>query len=779
MLFNEKAMLIYDKGLGEYKNWILCEKHFDSRYQGKCESTMALGNGYLGVRAALEESYIGQTRNLFVAGTFNRFHPDEVTELPNVADVTEFQIYLNSELFSLDMGEVLEYNRYLNIKEAELVREVLWQSPKNETFKLEFRRFVSLDDLHTIAFKLKIVPLTCDAAVKIKTGIDGRMTNSGSQHFREGDKQVYDKKYMQLVQTTTESDIDFVLNTSCQGNGSFETEFGVERRRIYGIYEFQAQKDIGIVFEKISNIFTSRDKQYIMDYNIKSLKEDSHKHLQHVSLMGYDGLFLKSKEKWSAYWRDVEIDLVSKNQEDILAIRFAQYHLLIMTPMHDGRFNIGAKGLSGEGYKGHVFWDTEIFMLPYFQYNMPDVARQLLLYRYNNLEGARNKALKFGYKGAMFPWETAFSGEEETPEWAALNIMTGKPTRVWAGLKEHHVTADIAYTVWQYYLSTHDFEFMERYGYEMIFECAWFWCSRLSWNSMLERFEITDVIGPDEYTEHIDNNAYTNYMAHYVISLAVQLYEKLNCENKAQFDKLESLLNLNERYETYKLAIDKLYLPVAEVEGILPQDDTFLGKKEIDIKQYRVNNLKQSILLDYSRNQVVDFQVLKQADVIMLFHTLRKQFDLKTIEKSWQYYEPRTIHDSSLSHAVHGMVAATINDIKAAYGFFKEASMIDMGSNPISSNSGVHGASMGGIWMMVTLGFGGVFNNEGNLELNPLLPDEWSRLKFSISWQGKKLHIDITQISIVISTDSQEDFNISVYGIRYMFKEKLIIKHEV
>lgn len=779
MLLNEKAMLIYDKGLGEYKNWILCEKQFDSRYQGKCESTMTLGNGYLGVRAALEESYIGQTRNLFVAGTFNRVHPDEVTELPNAADITEFQIYLNSELFTLDTGKVLEYSRYLNIKEGELVREVLWQSPKKESFKLEFRRFASLDNLHIIAFKLKVIPLTCDAEVTIKTGIDGRMTNSGSQHFREGDKQVYDKKYMQLTQTTTESDIGFVLNTSCQGSGCHETEFGVERRRIYGVYQFQAQKDIGIVFEKIANIFTSRDKEYIEGYHFKSLKEDSLHHLKQSSILGYDGLFLKSKEKWSAYWRDNQVNLVSKNQEDILAIRFAQYHLLIMTPIHDGRFNIGAKGLTGEGYKGHVFWDTEILILPYFQYNMPDIARQLLQYRYNNLEGARNKAIEFGYKGAMFPWETAFSGEEETPEWAALNIMTGKPTRVWAGLKEHHVTADIAYTVWQYYLSSHDLDFMERYGYELIFECAWFWCSRLYWNSVLERFEITDVIGPDEYTEHIDNNAYTNYMAHYVISIAIHLYEKLECENKALFEKLDSILDLRERYEAYKMAADKLYLPVAEVGGVLPQDDTFLGKKEIDIKQYKVNNLKQSILLDYSRNQVIDFQVLKQADVIMLFHTLRKQFDQKTIESSWKYYESRTIHDSSLSHAVHSMVAAYINDIKGAYSFFEEARMIDMGPNPISSNTGVHAASMGGIWMMVVLGFGGVFNNEGNLELNPLLPDEWSELSFNISWQGIKLHVDISKASIEITTGSQKDFCIWIYGKRYIFKEKLIITHEV
>jgi hypothetical glycosyl hydrolase len=772
-------MLLYDKGMGNNKNWILAEDMFDSRYQGKCESVMALGNGYLGMRAALEESYIGQTRNLFVAGTFNRFHPEEVTELPNAADITEFQIYLNSERFTLDTGEILGYTRYINLKEAELVREVLWKSPENEVFQLEFRRFASLDDLHTICFKVKIKALTSDTVVTIKTGIDGRMTNSGSQHFIEGDKQVYDKKFMQLIQTTTESDIDFVLNSCCLIEGCKDIEFGVERRRIYGIYKFHVLKESEIVFEKIANVFTSRDKEYMEGCNIESLKRASLEHLQQMSQLGYDVLFHKSKKKWSAYWKHVEVNIDSKNQEDILAVRFAQYHLMSMTPMHDTRFNIGAKGLTGEGYKGHVFWDTEIFMVPYFQYNMPNIARQLLMYRYNNLEGARNKALRFGYKGAMYPWETAFSGEEETPEWAALNIMTGKPTRVWAGLKEHHITADIAYAVWQYYLSTNDIEFMANYGYEIIFESAWFWCSRLYWNTELGRYEIRDVIGPDEYTEHIDNNAYTNYMAHYVISVAINLFERLQLENRSVFDRLNLILNLTARYKTYKLSADKLYLPSVNEEGILPQDDTFLSKNKIDITQYRVNNLKQSILLDFSRNQVVDLQVLKQADVVMLFYTMRKHFNLRTVQESWKYYESKTIHDSSLSYAVHGIVATYLQDIQGAYSLFRSACMIDMGQNPISSSTGIHAASMGGIWMMVVFGFGGLFNNEGELELNPLLPEEWFKLNFSIFWRGQRVRFEISKDSIRIDTDSQEELSIKICGKCYKFKNMLALKYEV
>lgn len=779
-------MLRYDKGIGEYQNWILCEDKYDSRHQGKCESIMALGNGYLGVRSALEETYIGQTRNLFVAGTYNRFHAGEVTELPNAADFTEMQIYLNSELFTMETGKVTEYARYLNLKEAELTREVLWESPANEKYKLVFKRFVSLEDLHVVAFKLVILPMSGDARVRIRTGIDGRMTNSGSQHFSEGEKRVYGRKLMQLLQTTTESHIDFVVSCGCRAYSvnnpgdvlSEAAEYGVERRKIYGLYELEAKQGIGMVFEKIAVVFTSRDKEYTDNYKLEEVKKHSLEHLGNMLELGYDVLFANSRNKWNEYWEEVRIDVESSCNEDILALRFAQYHLLIATPVHDERFSIGAKGLTGEGYKAHVFWDTEMFMLPYFQYNFPQIARQLLAYRYNNLEGARKKAKEYGYQGAMYPWETAFTGQEETPEWAALNIMTGKPTRVWAGIKEHHITADIAYMVWQYYLSTGDDAFMEKCGYEMIFDCAWFWCSRLVWNQEQERYEIRDVIGPDEYTEHIDNNAYTNYMAHYVISIALKLYGILQKQQPSVFTRLEAKLNISKRYDTYRSAVEKLYLPEEGKNGVIPQDDTFLGKKEIDINKYRYDDIRQSILLDYSRSQIVDMQVLKQADVVMLLCTLRRLFDVRTIKASWEYYEKRTIHDSSLSSAIHSIAACYFYNINGAYSCFKDACRIDMGQNPVSSNNGIHAAAMGGIWMAAVMGFGGFYNNEGQLELEPMLPAEWTRMGYSLCWKGRKIMVEITRSTIVITAQSQGETLLKVYGQEYKLRDRLEIDIE-
>lgn len=771
-------MLSYSCGREEYKNWIVEEVKFHRNYQGKCESIMALGNGYMGLRSALEEPYVGQTRNLFVAGTYNNFDEYEVTELPNAADVTELLIDINGEEFSLDRGKVLEYSRQLNLKDGELTREILWENSKGERYKLLFRRFVSLEDLHLIGMTVEITALTGSAEISFKTGINGRQTNSGVQHFHDGDKRVYHNKYMQLIQTTTHSKVHFAINSTIKLYRNQEAEetkpsYFLQRRSIYCALKTIASKGDTVALEKISNVFTSLDKDACKD--LEELKELSLKHIIKRSQCSYYELLEGSRRKWREYWDNGKIEIESENDFDELAVRFAQYHLLIMTPFHDDRFSIGAKALTGEGYKGHVFWDTEIFILPYFQYTMPKVARKLLMYRYNTLEGARNKARKFGYAGAMYPWESALTGEEETPEWAAINILTGKATKVWSGIKEHHITADIAFAVWNYYLSTGDEEFMNSFGSEIIFECAEFWFRRLQWNKDKSRYEIRDVIGPDEYTEHIDNNAYTNYMAHYSIKTAVDLYERAEHRQWSNLKKIEKSLGLKDRINGYKGVLDRIYLPQPNEDRIIPQDDSFLNKPCIDLEKYKNSREKQVILKDYTRAQIIDMQILKQADVVMLIYLLRNSFDKEVKKANWHFYERRTIHDSSLSAAMHSIVANDFDDTETAYRFFKRAAEIDLGENPISSNDGIHAASLGGIWLAVVMGFGGIINNNGSLYIEPKLPKAWKRLVFSLYWQGERLNINIETSRLTISKSSCGALDLWIMGRKYTLIDEIIV----
>jgi hypothetical glycosyl hydrolase len=773
-------MLNYNSGAGQDKNWIIEEICFNDRYQGKCESIMTLGNGYMGLRSSVEEPYIGQTRNMFIAGTYNKFDEKEVTELPNAADITQMVIYINDEQFSLKNGKINEYSRKLNLKTGELTRDIFWESIKGESYKIAFRRFVSLEDIHLIGMNIKITPLTGSAKITLKTGINGRQTNSGVQHFHDGDKRVFENKYMQLVQTTTQTKIDFVINSTVRlymNNKELDSKlsYSLERRSIYCNSEIVINKGETLSIEKISNVFTSLDNDIDHCNDLEKLIRISLEHISRNSRLTYFELFEKSKKKWSNHWEEAKIEIQTDNDFDQLAVRFAQYHLLIMTPFHGGRFSIGAKALSGEGYKGHVFWDTEMFILPYFQYSFPQIARNLLQYRFETIEGARNKAKKFGYSGAMYPWETAFTGEEETPEWAAINIMTGKAAKIWSGLKEHHITADIAYAAWNYYLSTNDEEFMDLYGCEIIFECAEFWWSRLEWNDDKNRYDINDVIGPDEYTEHVNNNAYTNYMVHFTIKTSIELYDLATKKHWSNFEYLRKSFRLKQRIDSYKAVVENIYLPKPNEAGIIPQDDTFLSKNCISLEKYKNSDEKQAILKDYTREQIVNLQVLKQADVVMLLYVLRNRFDGYIKAANWEYYEKRTIHDSSLSAAVHSIIANDFNHVEHAYEFFRKASEIDLGQNLISSNDGIHSASLGGIWLAVVMGFGGIINDNGVLNINPKLPKAWHELSFSIYWKSDKLNFSITENMVKITKDSEGAVDLFINGNKNTLIKEIMI----
>ena len=407
---------------------------------------------------------------------------------------------------------------------------------------------------------------------------------------------MYHNKYMQLIQTTTHSKVHFAINSTIKLYRNQEAEetkpsYFLQRRSIYCALKTIASKGDTVALEKISNVFTSLDKDAFKD--LEELKELSLKHIIKRSQCSYYELLEGSRRKWREYWDNGKIEIESENDFDELAVRFAQYHLLIMTPFHDDRFSIGAKALTGEGYKGHVFWDTEIFILPYFQYTMPKVARKLLMYRYNTLEGARNKARNLDTLEPCILGSLLSLGRSETPEWAAINILTGKATKVWSGIKEHHITADIAFAVWNYYLSTGDEEFMNSFGSEIILNVLNFGLDGYSGTRIKVVMKSGMLLDPDEYTEHIDNNAYTNYMAHYSIKTAVDLYERAEHRQWSNLKKLEKSLGLKDRINGYKGVLDRIYLPQPNEDRIIPQDDSFLNKPCIDLEKYK-NSRKAS-----------------------------------------------------------------------------------------------------------------------------------------------------------------------------------------
>ncbi len=754
----------YELEYNGQKGWIVEEDSFNKNFLGKCEAIMALGNGYMGIRSATEENYANEIRDTFVAGTFNQFDENEVTELPNVADVFNIKLKLNGEVLDLTHGKLSDYSRQLNVKTGEVTRYVTWTSDKGDEYKLTFRRFASLHNLHLLGQKIEITPINNKLNLNLVSGINGQMTNTGVQHFSEGAKRLFDGKYLQLVQTTTQTKIDFVLNTVHNfklNEKELDTKgfIFMDRRYIGMSYDLEVAQNDTLVFEKLTNVNTSRDLDN-EGLDLEQLKVNSYEQLKEIDKRNYESHLEDSVKAWEEkIWNDYEITIDSDDIYDQLAIRFAHYHLTVMTPAHDNRMNIGAKGLSGEGYKGHTFWDTEIFILPFFTYTNPKVARSLLEYRYKTLKGAHKKAEENGYEGAMFPWESAWLEDGEvTPVWGAADIITGKSTKIWSGFIEQHITSDVAFGCWQYYQVTKDEDFMDKYGYELFMDTAKFWQSRLEWNEEAEQYHINNVIGPDEYKEHVNNNAFTNYTAHWTIKNAMVYYDLLKETKPEIFDRLNKKLDLEGTYKKWADKIDKIFLPVPREEDlVIAQDDTYLDKEIIDLTKYKNQENVGSLFKDYNLEQVNEIQVSKQADIMVLFYLLEDLFEKDVKVANWNYYEPKTLHDSSLSLSTHCVLANDLENHDLAYDLFKQASKIDLGENMKTSDAGIHAASLGGLWQCIVCGFGGVRMIGGKLRIEPKLPKQWNGFTYPINWQGDRLVVTIEKDKFTVTNESDKN----------------------
>ncbi|MBC1846228.1 glycoside hydrolase family 65 protein [Listeria seeligeri] len=716
----------------------IIEKEFAIDYLNKYGSQMTIGNGYLGIRGALEEDYPEQVRGMYVAGIYNRPSGSTSSELVNLPDVTRFHLTLDGEVFSMLTGTIHSYERYLDMNTGELIRKITWENSAHKKYQINFRRFVSKVAKHLIAAKLEVTPLTGDMKVKVRTGIDGQQTNFGTQQLKELSLRIFDEERMVGEYQTIESKQQIVVATKVNAKGAFTAK----NRQLMTAVEQNVAANETFTLEKISSVNTSLSK---MDEVLPNTT--------------YLELKKETDLAWEKFWKQTGVEIKSTNTFDQFALDFASYHLEIMTPKDDIRCSVGAKGLTGEGYKGHVFWDTEIFILPFFLYNQPKIAKQLLQYRYLHLKEAQEKALENGYKGALYPWESAFSGVEETPEFAAINIRTGTRQKVASAISEHHLVADIAFAVCEYAAATKDTAFMMNCGAEMLLETAEFWISRTT--NRNGRLEILDVIGPDEYTEHIDNNAYTNYMAYFNVKKAMEW----NKENQPFQKRAEKFLA-------------NLYLPVANESGLIPQDDTFLQKDWINLDKYKANQGTQGILLDYSRQEVNELQILKQADLVMLFYLLPATFETKVMKRNLDYYEKRTIHDSSLSKAIHAIVENRIGDRKQAYQFFQEACLIDLGTEPHSSDDGLHAAALGAIWLAVIFGFAGIDTREELLQITPNLPDAWQSLTFEFVWKGERIGFKITPKTLELSKTTTSVLELIINGEKHSFTGKLTINFE-
>ncbi len=734
--------------------WSIELDNYDKNHNEKNETIFTLANGYRGLRGALEFSKLGNKGN-FIAGVFDKAQ-GQVSEIVNCQDPLGLNIYIENEMVDIEKCVVEGFKRTLNMKKGVLITEFTVTTAKGRTLGIKSERFVSRNNVHRWASKYEVTAENFSGKLFIENYIQGGVTNSSWDVMNR-------TKHLKVTKCTdVNPGIALEANTLDKGTEIIECTRLMGENDQGSIFRKRRYCDFGqMVSEVYETIIKQGSTHTIYKYGVTYTSRDTEKNLYCTALEDIDDFIALGYEDekgmhscaWNKLWDNIDIEIQGDDKAQ-RGIRYNLFQLASSAYDGDGRVSIAAKALHGEGYKGHVFWDTEVFMLPFFIYEWPRAARSLLMYRYNTLKGARENAELSGYKGARFPWESADDGIETTPKWGI--DYEGNWVRIWTGDEEFHIDSDIAFGIIEYYRATGDKEFLINYGMEMLLDTAKFWQSRVEYNKEKDRYEINSVIGPDEFHEHVNNNVFTNYLAKWNIEKALYYKEWLSKEDEHKLRLLCNSLCLSSKdFDEWKNIASKIYIPTNKEGTIIEQFEGYFNLKHIEIKEYDENSMPvwpKEVKLD----RLGETQLIKQADVVQLMLMLPEEFSDEIKKVNYQYYEKRTMHKSSLSPSMYSILGLSVGDTSNAYKYFIKTVYTDLEDNQGNTDSGLHGASTGGSWQSVVFGFAGLsVLKDGTLKLKPWIPKHWKMLKFKLNWQRSKVTVSIYQNHFEIASDKE------------------------
>ena len=691
------------------------------------------GNGYLGTRGTFEERFPEDTQATLVHGMWGDA-PVVFTELVNAPDWAACEIFVDGQRFSMDEGQVTDYARYLDLRTGILHRRLRW-TPQDESgaIELHYARFPSLADPHVMVSRVRIRPIDRSVNVEIRSVLNAQVENEGRLHWLL-EKEKADEVSTALLATIRGTKKQLAMASTIATTGAPVQVIGRDCPGMAG-QEIKTELKAGqaLVVDKFISVYTSRDTENPLGAAREKASQAKNS--------GYTALFNDNLRAWDGFWADCDV-IIEGDDEAQLAVRHALFQLRIAASTTDECVSIGAKTLSGFGYRGHVFWDNEIFVLPFFTYTQPHLTRNMLMYRWHTIDGARRKAAEHGCEGAHFAWESAETGDEVTPRWVQDPANPKEHVRIWAGDIQIHITADVASAIWRYWKATGDDDFMRAVGAPIILESALFWENRAELENGI--FSIRQVIGPDEYHDHIDNNAFTNGMVKWHLETALETKAWLEETSPEDANNLFQRLGLTEKnFDRWQNIMGNLVFLHDPQTGLIEQFEGFFQLPEVDWEKFAGRT--ESIQALLGTEGVNQHQVLKQPDVIMLLYLFPDRFDRKTLQANWDYYSPRTDHSygSSLGPAIHALAACKLAKPEIAYEHFMRAARVDLDDLRGNTRDGIHAASAGGLWQALVFGFAGLHHKGPEYALNPCLPSHWKRLAFRIQLQGTWHDIDV------------------------------------
>ncbi len=733
--------------------WNIIEKEFHPPFLEMTETIFSTGNGYLGMRGCPEEGGPVVQNGTFVNGLYESW-PIVYGEkaygfaktgqtIVNVTDSKKIKLYVDDEPFYLPKAKLLSYDRRLNMKSATLDREIVWETPTGKQVLIKSRRLVSFQHRHLAAISYEITVLNAKAPVVISSEIlclqdnrkhDGDPRQAGGLTGRVLHPKMHDLRDLRVLmchatmnsKMTLVCGMDHDLETECAHSylGKCSEDFGSI------VFSIEAQPGRAIRLTKYITYHTTATA------SPEGLCDRAERTLNRAMSKGFKSIFREQEQYMDDFWRrsDVQISDIDPQKtnrtttEIQQAIRFNLFHILQAAGRADTT-GVAAKGLTGQAYEGHYFWDSEIYLFPFLIYTSPHIARNLLLFRHRQLDTARERARELNQKGALFPWRT-INGEEASAYYAA-------------GTAQYHINADIMYALRKYVNATGDEDFLYEYGAEMLVETARLWCD-LGFFSEHKggKFCIHGVTGPDEYNAVVDNNTYTNLMARENLRYAVLTVDMLRDTKPEAFVALvrQTTLEMDEVKE-WNRAAEAMYIPYDAALEIHPQDDSFLEKEMWDFQN--TPKEKYPLLLFYHPLVIYRYQVIKQADIVLAMFLLGREFSTEQKKRNFDYYDPLTTGDSSLSSCIQSIIAAEIGYVEKSVQYAMSALLMDLADIGGNVKDGCHIASMGGTWMALVYGFGGMRDDDGILTFRPRrTPDQPARIRFPLTYRGQILDVD-------------------------------------
>jgi alpha,alpha-trehalose phosphorylase len=759
--------------------WKVRETTFDADDLGTTETLFAVGNGYLGLRGNVEEGHDFFSHGTYINGfheTWPIHHAEEAFGLArvgqtiaNAPDSKIIRLYVDDEPLVLSVADLPEYSRTLDMKTGVLTRDLLWRTPSGNHVRVRSRRMVSFVQRHVAIMTFEVTLLDKEAPVAISSHLLNRSAGLDVYHSRVQGEGIADPRKAQVLEDRVlipsmhgGDDDRALLGYRCANSGmtlAVAMEHHVES-------ETEVTQHTEIAPDYAKHTFHARLKPgqtltltKLVSYHTAStipaleLGDRCNRTLDRVRVEGAAKQFEDQREWLEGFWSRSDVQ-IEGNDEAQQAVRWSLFQLAQAAARADGN-GIPAKGVTGCGYGGHYFWDTEIYVVPFFAYTSPDMARNALMYRHRILEAAERRATELAVRGALYPWRT-INGEESSAHYAA-------------GTAQAHIDADIAYAINKYVRASGDDDFLARQGIDILVQTARMWADLGFWRRAKAdgaSFHIHGVTGPDEYTTVVNDNLYTNVMARFNLRCAAQSVRMLADAWPEQHARMVARLELEDaEVEEWESAAEAMAILWDENLGIHPQDALFPQREVWDLA--RTPPEQRPLLLHFHPLVIYRFQVLKQADVVLALVLQGDQFTLEEKKADFDYYDPITTGDSTLSGAAQGIIAAEVGYYELALHYFWDSLFVDLGDLHGNTSDGVHVASAGGVWTALVYGFGGMRDGGEVLSFDPRLPESWPSLRFPITQRGTRVRVTVLAGEIRFAVEDGPGIAVDVRGTRY------------